>query len=176
MCANQCLTVQLMCVPWLQSSDEGQLVTEMVIRMDDDIERSTSKKAGRRWQLAARAKHNTTHRLHAALTLPGRAVNATVFAAVHDNLTPPSAASMLCSSLGTADAGGGAVWFNTGHWPNLIREEPLKFSEAVIRFVKQGEVAGAVQEESRAMERTMDWARVPQERDCWQNVTECVLL
>ena len=150
---------------WLASS-EGSGAMEFVLRADAQVERSAGASAGRRWQLRARATHDAVRRLRSALVKPERTVRTAVFGAVHDGLTPPAAASQLSSALGPADAAGGPVWFNTGHWPNLIREEPAKFVRAVEHFVKHGALASETKLESSHLEAAIDWSRSSSTRDC----------
>ena len=153
---------------WLYDSDEGQAVMGFMGNMEAALERAPGAAAGRRWQLAARAQHDTSTRLAGALSAEAgaaRTVPTAVFAAVHDGLTPPKAAVALSELLGAADVHGGPVWFEAGHWPNLVREQPKMFAEALVAFVGEGCVPAALWSTSEERKRTIDFERKFQQRE-----------
>ena len=154
---------------WVYDSQEGQAVMQFMGGMEAALERTPGALEGRRWQLTARSQHDTGERLPGAL-LPeagaARTIPTAVFAAVHDGLTPPQAALALSEILGAADVHGGPIWFEAGHWPNLVREQPKMFAAALEEFTRDGRVSSALWSSSEELKGSIDWGRRFQRDNC----------
>ena len=52
---------------------------------------------------------------------------------VHDYISPPAGIRKLHGAL----RGSELVWFDAGHWPNLVRDCPSDFGDAVRAFLQE---------------------------------------
>lgn len=168
---------------WLATA-EGQACRRYLAKLEEELESEPGRDEGRRWQLAARATHDTTGRLGAALDRPPKPVPAAVLAAVHDALSPPTAAVALQRIIGRRCE---LAWFETGHWPNLGRESADAFGSAVAHFVSEGRLPPELLHASAELEERVEWDRplaprgrscggMPTDRSCGDLQTDCVLL
>ena len=81
----------------------------------------------------------------------------TIFAAIHDGITPPAASQALHRAL-TASS---LIWFDTGHWPNLSSQGSAVFQAAAAQCLQGHGVSGQLRRESERLEAGIEEWEAP---------------